>query len=210
MLLQPVPFPTSPRASYKHYCHLPSISPLCVRQEHWALSGKETSLSQGLRHRIKRHLNTDLCFVLLPIILLYQTPPHEHSTWSFSICDFVPPLSFKTPFCCVHSDRRHYKCHINMSLNTCHTPLPAIFRGRRHSPVTCQRRGMLKDHLPLFPFSAQGQTHLPEPPLRGGQLPHFTVTLHQAAPINSFTHQFRDKSESTSPPDNHHQLPSAL
>lgn len=48
MLLQPVPFPTSPRASYKHYCHLPSISLLCVRQEHWASSGKETCLSQDL------------------------------------------------------------------------------------------------------------------------------------------------------------------
>lgn len=135
----------------------------------------------------------DLYFVLLPIILFYQTPPHEHSIWSFRICNIVPLLSFKAPLCCVHTDKKYYKYLNNASLNTCHTPLPAIFRARRHSPVICPRRGTLKEHLSLFP-------HHPTPPLRGGQLSQFvqlTITLHHAAPINPLTHQLSDKSFSS-------------
>lgn len=168
MLLQPVPFPTFPSASYKHYCHLPSINPQCVRQEHWASSGKETSLSQDLIFRdtiLKRHLNTDLCFVLLPITILCQTPPHEHSLWSFRICYTVSPLCFKTPLCCVHTDTKLYKCLINVTEHLPHSSA-SNFQSKKTSLAICQRRGTLKEHLLLFPFIAQGQTHLPAPPLQ--------------------------------------------
>lgn len=152
MLLQPVSFPTSSCASYKHYCHLPPINPLYVRKEHWEERERDFFFTESYtqRHHVKRHWNTDGCFVLLPIISSYQTLPHEHSVLSFRIHDTVPPLSLKTLLCCVHTDTKH-KCLTNMSLNA---PLPTIFRTRSHSVVICQRTCTLNKHLPFFPFIA--------------------------------------------------------
>lgn len=118
---------------------------------------------------------------------------------SFRICDIVPPLSFKTPLCCVYSDKKNLQSLINVSLSTCPTPLPAIFRARRHRLVICQRRGASEEHL--CPSIAQGQTPLPAPPSRGeglSQFVQFIVTLHHTALIISHTHQFSDMSESKS------------
>lgn len=73
------------------------------------------------------------------------------------------------------------------------TPLPAIFRARRHSLVTCQRRGTLEECLGLF--ITQGHTPLP---VWLSQLVQFTVTLHHSTLITSHTHQISGMSESTS------------
>lgn len=148
----------------------------CVLGGNTGNSGKESSLSQDLRHHVKRHLNIDLYFLLLPIILFYQTQLHEHAMWSFRIADIVLPLNFKSHLCSVHTDTKHYKCLINMPSNTCHTPLSATFRARRHSLVICQRKGTLKENLPLFHCT------------RSDSSPHAVIERWTVIPVRSQSH----------------------
>lgn len=87
-----------------------------------------------------------------------------------------------------------------MSLNACHATLPAIFRARRHSPVICQRKKCTEGAPTPLPFHCTRSDSSPCTAIeRWTVIPvQFTVRLHQAALINSFTHQFSDKSEGTS------------
>lgn len=88
-----------------------------------------------------------------------------------------------------------------MSLNTCHTPLPAIFRARRQVWPSAREeahwRSTYSSFLSLHKVRLISLHHH----CRGGQLTQFvqlTVTRHQAALSNSLTHQFSGNSESTS------------
>lgn len=81
MLLQPVLFHASPCSSYKHYCHLPSINPLCIRQEHWASSEKKASLSQDLIPRGTMLKDTKVwIYILCFFPSYYSTRLHHMST----------------------------------------------------------------------------------------------------------------------------------
>lgn len=182
--------------------HQPAVS---VWWKHGALSGKDLSFTgcYPQRHPVERHLNMDLCSVLLPVMLFYYTPTHEHIKWSFRLCAIALPISFKTPLCYVHVHWHKTLQVLLMSLNTFHSPLTTVFTARRHSPMICHRRGTPKKHLFFFSFIAHGVRLIkPALPLRDGQWTQFawlTVTLHQAAPTNSINHQLSDKPESASP-----------